>query len=94
MFKTFALTVVLAVSSAFIGYNLDTVAGTALQIRAYMQGTAIDPKQAFWHCYEANDANAMACQPQAQAWAARDGADALVQIARGMTTRELANYPR
>jgi hypothetical protein len=94
MFKTFALTAALAVSAAFVGYNLDTVVKTAFDVRAYMQGAApVDLKAAFWACYE-HTGDASRCEAEAQAWAARDGVDAVNQIALGITDRMLANYPR
>lgn len=90
MLKTFALTAALAASAFVVGYQADFVAGKMMEIRAYMQGAMVDPEASFWRCYTINDNDPQRCEAQAQAWAARDGADALFRITTGMVTRDIA----
>jgi hypothetical protein len=87
MFKTFALTATLAISAAFIGYNADKAATIAHKISAEVSReiTAINdwrnynPETAFKTCLRtalaAPKGEAPDCQPDLDAWVARDGED-------------------
>lgn len=95
MLKTFIATVALATSAFVLGFHSDLVGNVAGKMytqakgeltAAVQQGT-LDPERAFRECFALHAPRVNACQPYADAWIARDGADA------GWKIIGLANRP-